>query len=150
MKGRAFAVVVVVLSALAGLPAAAEDSLERRQVSLRDESRLVPLQGELVSGPLASTPSESRVAADARATMPHNSAMPRAQIRRGSKVGKVANVVLAALAGGMTGFFAGGLIGSAIERPFCNCDDPGLRGFIIGAPTGAVLGSAIAAAVAAK
>jgi hypothetical protein len=42
--------------------------------------------------------------------------------------------------GGVGGFFAGGLIGAAVE-PDCHCDDPGLKGFIIGAPIGAALGA---------
>jgi len=34
----------------------------------------------------------------------------------------------------------GGLVGSKLE-PSCGCDDPGLRGFLIGAPIGAALGA---------
>jgi len=42
--------------------------------------------------------------------------------------------------GGIGGFFAGGFIGAKLE-PDCACDDPGLKGFIVGAPIGAALGS---------
>jgi len=51
-------------------------------------------------------------------------------------------VALAALGG----FFADGFVGSRIERTGfpCNCDDPGLRGFTIGAPAGAVSAGVIA------
>jgi hypothetical protein len=48
-----------------------------------------------------------------------------------------------AFVGGLLGFFAGGLIGAGLE-PNCGCDDPGLRGFTIGAPIGAVLGGIVA------
>jgi hypothetical protein len=45
------------------------------------------------------------------------------------------------------GFFAGGFLGHQIEREFapCNCDDPGLKGALIGAPIGAIAGGVIAA-----
>ena len=38
------------------------------------------------------------------------------------------------------GFFAGGYIGAWIEGDRCHCDDPGLKGVLIGAPIGAVIG----------
>ena len=44
------------------------------------------------------------------------------------------------LVGGVGGFMVGGLVGSKLE-PSCGCDDPGLRGFLIGAPIGAALGA---------
>ena len=37
---------------------------------------------------------------------------------------------------GLGGFFAGGYLGAAIEGDSCNCDDPGLKGFLIGVPIG--------------
>ncbi|PYR75080.1 MAG: hypothetical protein DMF86_16460 [Acidobacteria bacterium] len=44
--------------------------------------------------------------------------------------------------GAIGGYFLGGYIGTAIDRLHnCRCDDPGLRGYIIGAPAGAVLGA---------
>jgi len=46
-----------------------------------------------------------------------------------------------AIAGAVGGFFAGGFLGAHIEGDRCDCDDPGVRGFLIGAPTGAVLGA---------
>ena len=42
--------------------------------------------------------------------------------------------------GGVGGFFGGGYLGAAIE-PDCNCDDPGFKGFLIGAPIGAATGA---------
>ena len=39
--------------------------------------------------------------------------------------------------GAVAGFFAGGYIGSKLE-PNCRCDDPGLKGMLIGAPIGAI------------
>lgn len=50
-------------------------------------------------------------------------------------------IIAGAIAGGIGGFFAGGFLGAHIEGDRCNCDDPGVRGFLIGAPIGAVAGA---------
>ena len=50
-------------------------------------------------------------------------------------------IVAAAIVGGVGGFFAGGFLGAHIEGDRCNCDDPGVRGFLIGAPIGTVAGA---------
>jgi hypothetical protein len=44
--------------------------------------------------------------------------------------------------GAAGGFFAGGYVGSTIDRRIhdCNCDDPGFKGLLIGAPIGAIAG----------
>jgi hypothetical protein len=44
--------------------------------------------------------------------------------------------------GAVGGFFAGAFLGSAIDRAThdCGCEDPGLMGFFIGAPAGAIAG----------
>jgi hypothetical protein len=52
----------------------------------------------------------------------------------------VTRIVLGAAVGATGGFFGGGFLGAAIEGDRCNCDDPGLQGFLIGAPVGAVAG----------
>jgi hypothetical protein len=49
-------------------------------------------------------------------------------------------IVAGAIAGSVGGFFAGGFLGAHIEGDRCNCDDPGVRGFLIGAPIGALAG----------
>jgi hypothetical protein len=67
----------------------------------------------------------------ARAVQAGQSASKRSAMRR----------ILGALAGAAGGFFAGGYIGAAIEGDGCHCDDPGLKGFLIGAPVGAVAGA---------
>jgi hypothetical protein len=41
---------------------------------------------------------------------------------------------------GIAGFYGGGLLGAALE-PNCHCDDPGLKGAMIGLPIGAVAGA---------
>jgi hypothetical protein len=46
-----------------------------------------------------------------------------------------------AIAGGAGGFFASGFLGAHIEGDRCDCDDPGVRGFLIGAPIGALVGA---------
>ena len=53
---------------------------------------------------------------------------------------KVAGGVLGALGG----FWAGGFLGAKMQSD-CRCDDPGLQGFIIGAPVGAVIGGILGA-----
>jgi hypothetical protein len=50
-------------------------------------------------------------------------------------------IVAGAIAGGLGGFFGGGFLGAHIEGDRCDCDDPGVRGFLIGAPIGAVAGA---------
>jgi len=45
-----------------------------------------------------------------------------------------------AVAGGVAGFFAGGFLGAKLE-PACYCDDPGVKGFLIGAPIGTIVGA---------
>ena len=55
-------------------------------------------------------------------------------------------IVAGAIAGGIGGFFAGGFLGAHIEGDRCDCDDPGVRGFLIGAPIGAAAGGIVGAA----
>jgi hypothetical protein len=44
--------------------------------------------------------------------------------------------------GATAGFFGGGYLGAAIENAVspCQCDDPGLKGALIGIPIGAIAG----------
>ena len=58
-----------------------------------------------------------------------------AAARRKARMSGVQRGILTGLAG-FGGFFAGAYIGAAIEGP-CNCDDPGLKGALIGMPIGA-------------
>lgn len=46
--------------------------------------------------------------------------------------------------GGVGGFFAGGYFGAKIDGQ-CDCDDPGFKGFLIGAPIGTVVGAILGA-----
>jgi len=57
--------------------------------------------------------------------------------------------VAGAVVGVVGGFFAGGLIGASLDRN-CRCDDPGLQGFIIGAPIGAIAGGVLGFLVASR
>jgi hypothetical protein len=52
--------------------------------------------------------------------------------------------------GAIGGFFLGGVIGAAIEGRSCACDDPGLKGWTIGAPVGAIVGGALAVKLAGR
>ena len=53
--------------------------------------------------------------------------------------------VLGGALGAAGGFFAGAYLGAFIEGDRCNCDDPGLKGALIGAPVGAVTGGILGA-----
>jgi hypothetical protein len=50
-----------------------------------------------------------------------------------------------ALAGAVGGVFLGAMTGSAIENKWrpCHCDDPGLKGTLVGAPIGAIGGAVL-------
>jgi hypothetical protein len=61
--------------------------------------------------------------------------------RRRSSVGRK---ILGGALGGVGGFFAGGYIGAKIDGQ-CDCDDPGFKGFLIGAPIGSVVGAILGA-----
>ena len=63
----------------------------------------------------------------------------------GARARSKKRIVAGAIAGGVGGFFAGGFLGAHIEGDRCNCDDPGVRGFLIGAPIGAVAGGIVGA-----
>jgi hypothetical protein len=65
---------------------------------------------------------------------------PVAARRRG-----VGRMILGGVIGGVGGFFAGGYLGAAIEGDGCGCDDPGLKGALIGAPIGAAAGAILGA-----
>jgi len=69
---------------------------------------------------------------------PRQFASPRQRVGSASTGRRVVWTVVGAAAG----FFAGGYLGSAIENAVapCGCDDPGLKGALIGIPIGAVAG----------
>jgi hypothetical protein len=52
-----------------------------------------------------------------------------------------AQKVTAGVALGIVGMFAGGWLGARIEGNSCHCDDPGLKGAMIGIPIGAIVGA---------
>ena len=54
---------------------------------------------------------------------------------------RTAQKVTAGVALGVVGMFAGAWIGAGLEGNSCHCDDPGLKGAMIGIPIGAVLGA---------
>src|SRR5688572_30587796 len=49
--------------------------------------------------------------------------------------------ILGGVVGGAAGFFAGAYTGAWIEGDRCQCDDPGLKGALIGMPIGAAIGA---------
>ena len=61
------------------------------------------------------------------------------QISTGPNGSVLGKVVMAGVLG-VAGFLGGGYLGAKIEGP-CDCDDPGFKGAIIGAPIGAAVGA---------
>jgi hypothetical protein len=57
--------------------------------------------------------------------------------------------IIGGVIGGVGGFYLGGVVGAGLQ-PACWCDDPGLTGFLIGAPIGTVAGAIIGAKVASR
>ena len=64
----------------------------------------------------------------------------RSGIGAPSKRNSTATKVTAGVALGIAGLFGGAWIGAKLEGN-CVCDDPGLKGMIIGAPIGAIAGA---------
>ena len=56
----------------------------------------------------------------------------------------IGHKIAGAAIGAVGGFFLGGYTGARLE-PDCDCDDPGLQGFLIGAPIGAIVGGVLGA-----
>jgi hypothetical protein len=65
-----------------------------------------------------------------------------------SRKHSTARTIIGAALGAVGGFFLGGYTGAAIEGDSCNCDDPGFKGFLIGAPIGAIAGGIFGALIA--
>jgi hypothetical protein len=59
---------------------------------------------------------------------------------RGVRPRSISRKVVFGLLGAAGGFLIGGTIGARIEGNSCACDDPGMKGWIIGAPVGAIFG----------
>lgn len=78
----------------------------------------------------ARSPAGGDAAGMLRAQDPRN---PRSERSLGRKV-------FGAAVGAAGGFFGGGYLGATIEGDRCHCDDPGLKGAVIGAPIGALVG----------
>jgi hypothetical protein len=66
--------------------------------------------------------------------------LPAIQASSSGRQRSAGRKTLGAAIGAVGGFFGGGYLGAVIEGDRCHCDDPGLMGFIIGAPVGAVIG----------
>jgi hypothetical protein len=66
---------------------------------------------------------------------------PPASRHRSSSSGRIAGAAIGAIGG----FSLGGALGAALEGDSCNCDDPGLMGFVVGAPVGAAIGGVVGA-----
>src|SRR6185295_7690787 len=75
----------------------------------------------------------------AGATLHQTVPIPPTHQRRRSSRYRMAQRVAAAVGMGLAGFWFGGKVGATLEGN-CSCDDPGLKGFMIGAPIGAATG----------
>jgi hypothetical protein len=81
-------------------------------------------------------PTSARFSADGNAV-----AVLPAQDRRNPRSERgLGRRVFGAVVGAAGGFFGGGYLGATIEGDRCHCDDPGLKGAVIGAPIGSVVG----------
>jgi hypothetical protein len=69
--------------------------------------------------------------------------VPAFQASSGSRQRSTGRKVAGGVIGAVGGFFGGGFLGAAIEGDRCDCDDPGLVGFLIGAPIGSVIGGIV-------
>jgi hypothetical protein len=122
---------------ISGSSVRAEDAADlRRPVTLREMVRAAAQEGPVLKRSVTREAPETSARGASRVQ----------QAQRGKKE-QVARGVLGAVAGAVGGFFAGGFVGSKLE-PSCRCDDPGLRGFLIGAPIGAVAGAVVGAQAA--
>ena len=52
--------------------------------------------------------------------------------------------------GAIGGLVIGGRLGAWLEGDSCHCDDPGFKGFFIGAPIGAGIGAVLGSLVGAN
>ena len=71
----------------------------------------------------------------------------RAQLNRPRGASTASKIGWGAL-GALGGFFAGGYLGAAIDGDCGGCDDPGLKGALIGAPVGAIVGATLGVVLA--
>jgi len=59
-----------------------------------------------------------------------------------SRANRASRAIAGAAVGAVGGAFAGGFLGAKLE-PACGCDDPGLKGFLIGFPVGGFVGGVL-------
>src|SRR5688572_20842509 len=71
----------------------------------------------------------------------------RPQVRPASSKASVARKMVGSVIGLFAGVYLGGAAGAAIEGNRCRCDDPGLKGWLIGAPVGGVAGAILGSKV---
>ena len=55
--------------------------------------------------------------------------------------------MVGSVVGLFAGVYLGGQVGAAIEGDRCRCDDPGLKGWFIGAPVGGIAGAILGSKV---
>ena len=123
--------VAALIAALAGpgIAAAAEPEARPIAASVTRMIEASAIEGEpwLVSRPAA--------AGIARQQTP---GQPGATSQTRSRASRAGRAIAGAAVGAIGGAFAGGYLGAALE-PDCGCDDPGLKGFLIGFPVGGLL-----------
>jgi hypothetical protein len=130
-------IVLVLCTAVAPVPAAAQ---ELARIHHSPE----PTRPLLLTLPEEARPAQPSSPWLTSAQLPRGGDPPgvsRAQDRGSPRAERgVGRKVLGAIVGAAGGFFAGGYLGAAIEGDRCHCDDPGLKGALIGMPIGATAG----------
>jgi hypothetical protein len=123
------------LALLVGPGSAAADPVDRpiaASVTRILEASAVGGEAWAPAGPTAGTPAKA-----ARQQAPSNQSNPNR-----SRANRAGRAIAGAAVGAVGGAFAGGYLGAALE-PDCNCDDPGLKGFLIGFPVGGFVGGVL-------
>jgi hypothetical protein len=153
VRGVAYGCAIAAMIALAG-PASAQTPIESRDIAGSVAFAPVPVESRLSLPNLQITPISTWKMSDAdleklRAdaliapqSIVSASPSPVARAKQSVHSNRALKRTIAGIAGGVGGFFAGGIIGAKLEGD-CNCDDPGLLGAVIGAPIGAAVGAIV-------
>ena len=135
---------LAIIAAIALLPPAGVDAQDTARPV--DEVRLRPLQeiAKQLHRPLADLERRVgwRTSSGDRVVLPAMFGQTGGQ-SASARERSATRTILGAIVGATGGFFAGGFTGAWIEGDRCNCDDPGFKGFLIGAPVGAAAGGIV-------
>jgi hypothetical protein len=97
--------------------------------------------------PLAAASLTKRFQLDAQKLVIAPRATSARQVRPALNKASVARKMVGSVVGLFAGVYLGGQVGAAIEGNRCRCDDPGLKGWFIGAPVGGIAGAILGSKV---